>query len=129
MNTAPQTTAALTHPLWLTSVASPDFTVVPGEVDIPQPPPDVVPTPGHPGHSPSPPEIDPPPPPEIIDPPGPAGEPPAPVRDPPWQNGRADNGLSMKWKRALRQAGIGWRELERAGVPSRAVTLERRFGS
>jgi len=90
MNTAPQTTAALTHPRGFASVASPAFTVVPGEVDIPQPPPDVVPTPGHPGHSPSPPEIDPPPPPEIIDPPGPAGVPPAPVRDPPWQSGRAE---------------------------------------
>ena len=43
-----------------------------GEVEIPQPAPDVVPTPSPPANSPSPPEIAPPPPPEII---GPLGEP------------------------------------------------------
>jgi len=58
-----------------------------GNVDIPQPPPDVVPMPGPPGrpdqpvNPPSPPEIDPPPPPEIKEPPWPAGR-PTPVREP-----------------------------------------------
>ncbi len=54
-----------------------------GEIEIPQPPPDVVPIPPSPAHSPSPPEIAPPPPPEIIEPPGEAGE-RAPIVDPPF---------------------------------------------
>lgn len=54
-----------------------------GEIEIPQPPPDVVPIPPSPAHPPSPPEIDPPPPQEIIEPPGEAGE-RAPIVEPPF---------------------------------------------
>jgi len=53
-----------------------------GEVEIPQPAPDVVPLPTGPAHSPSPPEIAPAPPPEIIEPPGEAGE-RSPIVEPP----------------------------------------------
>jgi len=82
MNSAHFSNAPLRRRQWPFSV---------GNVDIPQPPPNVVPTPGPPGqpaYPPSPPEIDPPPPPEIKEPPGvggglvPVGEPPWPRNEP-----------------------------------------------